>query len=263
MQKHSYSSGNHTVSFEVDEKLDLSLNFEKDTSGTFIMTVLGEGKLNLNVNFEGNNSWSFLYLNKSHSSLKVNEHFTLQNKVNLKLNYGELSEGSTTKESVYEILGHDSYVDLKGASIVFDHLDWDLKALHHSKRSFANLDNHAIVLKDAYLNLEVCGQIDKGFSGSETHQMTRVMNLGDGVNAVVFPKLLIDENDVAASHAATVGQPNEEHIYYLQSRGIERVDALKLLMKGYLLPITKDIENEVIKNELIEEIEEKVNAQWT
>lgn len=263
MSKFTYTSGQHIESFDIKEAQDIYLNFEANSSGSYIVSITGEGTLNFNVNFEANSTWTFLVLNRSEASLLIHEHITLQQGVNLKMNYGELSTGSHTKNSVYEILGSDSHIDVKGASIVFNKLNWNLKALHHAKRSFANLDNHAIVLENAQLSLEVTGQIDKGFSGSETHQMTRVMNLGDKLNCVVFPKLLIDENDVAASHAAAVGQPNEEHIYYLQSRGIEHIDALKLLMRGYLLPITDDIENETIKNELLEEIEQKVNAQWT
>ncbi|NLC64279.1 MAG: hypothetical protein GX753_01250 [Erysipelothrix sp.] len=84
--------------------------------------------------------------------------------------------------------------------------------------------------------------------------------MGDESNAIVFPKLLIDENDVAASHAASVGRPNEEHIYYLQSRGLSKKDAMRLLLKGYLLPITEGIQDLKIKEALIEEIEMKVDA---
>ena len=263
MQTLHYASGPHLLEIQVREDLNLELHFEKNSKGSFILKIEGQGNLDLKVNFERGSSWSFLALNKSEQELNIKEHFTLDAHVDLKLNYGELSHGISIKDSVYEFIGQDSHLNLKGASIVFNQLNWKLKALHHAKRSFAHLDNHALVLENGKLVIEVSGQIDKGYSGSETHQMTRVMNLGESINALVFPKLLIDENDVAASHAAAVGQPNEEHIYYLQARGIDRTEALKLLMKGYLLPITEDIENKAIKTELIEEIEAKVNAQWT
>lgn len=263
MEEHSFISGAHIQNFHVDGHLEVFLNFEKNSYGTYICNIEGDGELNFRVNFENGSSWTFLWLNKSNRDLSIEEHITLGKHTNIKMNYGELSEGKHIKNSVYEFLGNDSQLNVKGASIVYGKLNWDLKALHHAKRSYANLDNHAIVLENGLLNLEVTGQIDKGFSGSETHQMTRVMNFGEAVNAVVFPKLLIDENDVAASHAATVGQPNEEHIYYLQARGISRNEALKLLMKGYLLPITNDIENETVKTELLDEIDSKVESQWT
>ena len=49
--------------------------------------------------------------------------------------------------------------------------------------------------------------------------------------------LCIDENDVQASHAAVVGKLNEEHIYYLLSRGLSLADARRLISLGYLKPI--------------------------
>ncbi len=263
MTTQTLNSGEHVFEFEVKDHTSLNLNFNENTKGTYILKVSGKGALHLNIDFKENSRWTFLWLNQSHEALNTKEYVSIHENTTIKMNYGELTGGDHKKTSVYEFKGTDTHLDVKGASVITKGLNWDLKALHHAKRSFANLDNHAIVLEDGTLNLEVTGQIDKGYSGSETHQITRVMNFGSKVDAVVFPKLLIDENDVAASHAATVGKPNEEHIYYLQARGITRQAALKLLMKGYLLPIVEDIDNETIKNELIKEIEMKVESQWT
>ena len=257
-----YKSGMHQTTLTVTDETNTVINFEDGTEGTLIVFVEGEGNLNLTLNFEDHSNWTYLWINRSDASLNVNEKFNIGAHVQLRANYGELSTGSHTKKTVAEFLGSDSNLLLKGASIAFNKLNWDLIALHHGKRTHANLENYAIVLENAKMSMEVTGQIDNGFSGSETHQITRIMNLGETVNAVVFPKLLISENDVAASHAATVGQPDEEHIYYLQARGIDRVEALKILTKGYLLPITTDIEDEDIKKQLIEEIEMKVDTQW-
>lgn len=262
IKTYSYTSGDHIVDIDVTLDTHVNIDFEKGTKGTFVCNIFGEGNLDLKVNFQAHSDWSFLWLNRSDTNLVVKEHVQIDKDTHIKMNYGELSQGSHTKDSTYEFIGERSDLELKGASIVSNTLKWDLKAIHHAKHSIANMDNHAIVLDGGKLNFEVTGMIDKGYSKSETHQMTRIMNLGSKLDAVVFPKLLIDENDVAASHAATVGQPNEDHIYYLQSRGIDRDAALKLLIMGYLLPITSDIENMKIKEELIEEIEKKVSLQW-
>ena len=85
------------------------------------------------------------------------------------------------------------------------------------------------------------------------------MNLGQQTKGIVFPKLLIDENDVEASHAASVGQANEEHIFYLQSRGLTYIEALRLMIMGYLAPVISEIEDKEIQEELMKEIEAKVN----
>ena len=77
-------------------------------------------------------------------------------------------------------------------------------------------------------------------------------------NSEVLPVLLIDENEVKASHATTLGQPDENQLYYLQTRGLSRSQALGLLTLGYLLPISELFDNEEIKEKLKNEIEKKV-----
>ena len=80
------------------------------------------------------------------------------------------------------------------------------------------------------------------------------------MNAVILPKLLIDENDVQASHATSVGRIDENQLIYLQSRGLTEGQVLNLISTGYLMPIASFIENEQLQNQLKEEIESKVSA---
>ena len=84
------------------------------------------------------------------------------------------------------------------------------------------------------------------------------MTLGKDHKAKVIPLLLIDENDVKASHAQTIGQPDEDQLYYLQSRGLTNRQAMGLLSIGYLLPVLERIRDEDLKKELQQTMESKV-----
>lgn len=255
-------SGFHKERISVTNNQEFKQVFPKNTNGSYIVYIEGSGKLDVEFVFEENTKWHVLWINESDQNLIIREKIYLNKDAMLNMNYAELSSGNHKKQTLIEMIGNGSYVHVKGAAMVFDQLYWDLQAVHHARHTYAQLDNHAIVLKDTKFEIEVTGQIDKGYSQSETHQSTKVMNLGHESDAIVFPKLLIDENDVAASHAASVGRPNEEHIYYLTSRGIHKDDAMRLMLKGYLLPITEDIKDETIKERLITEIETKVDSQW-
>ncbi|MPN41600.1 hypothetical protein SDC9_189154 [bioreactor metagenome] len=70
--------------------------------------------------------------------------------------------------------------------------------------------------------------------------------------------LLIDENDVEASHATSVGQIDENQMVYLQSRGLNEKQVMGLITIGYLMPITGFIQNEELKEVLTNVIESKV-----
>lgn len=255
-------SGNHVLYHDVSEEKHLDLTFVENSKGSAVIIISGDGALDFQMTLQAGSDWSILWMNQSHHALTIKETITIYQKVKLKMNYGELSDGHHKKDTIFHMVGEHASVFVKGASLVSNGLAWNLKALHHAKHTYAQLDNHVIVMKDTKFKMEVIGQIDKGFSKSETHQMTRIMNLGDKANVVVFPKLLIDENDVAASHAASVGRPNPEHVYYLQSCGITKNAAYRMLIRGYLLPITDEIQDASIKTMLIEEIEKKVDDLW-
>jgi len=57
--------------------------------------------------------------------------------------------------------------------------------------------------------------------------------MGDN-NSSIKPNLLIDEFNVDARHAATIGKFSEEEIFYLMTKGITKKEAVELLIKGFL-----------------------------
>ena len=120
------------------------------------------------------------------------------------------------------------------------------------------MEINAFVKDKASFCMEATGKIEKGAHDSASHQTTRVLTMSEKHNSEVHPVLLIDENEVKASHATTLGQPDENQLYYLQTRGLSRSQALGLLTLGYLLPISELFDNEEIKEKLKNEIEKKV-----
>lgn len=259
---YAIEKGLQQVHIMVDTSLDVSLKVASECEGSLVLEVAGSGSLNLEVDFAQGGEWTYLWINRSDDSLQVNEILFIQEGAQVSANYAEMTLGKHQKHTEVRFVGPHSRVVLRGAMITFNGLEWDIRANHFAKHSHAEINCNAIVLDHASLTLEVVGHIAHGFSKSETHQASHIMNLGDNLKGIVYPKLLIDENDVAASHAASVGQPNEEHIYYLQSRGLSRLDALKLITMGYLTPIVQDVKDESIRKELEAEIEMKVNHQW-
>ena len=59
-----------------------------------------------------------------------------------------------------------------------------------------------------------------------------------------------------ASHAAIVGRLNDDHMFYLMSRGLSKADARDIIMRGYLEPIKKQF-NEANQNKIDELLKEK------
>lgn len=248
----------NTLHLTVNGDTKLELLMPKQTKGVLFLEVDGEGKLELFLHVERDSSWSYLWVNKSNKQIFVNEYVKLEENAYLRANYGEFNHGKHQKESSYDLLGERAKLEIQGAVIAFDTLDWNLKAYHKAKNTYSHLQNYGVIYKGASLTFNVLGHILKGYRGSSAHQVTRVLNMNAGKNANVYPQLVIDENDVEASHAASVGQIDAEMIYYLKSRGIPHQQVVSLVTMGYLTPILEIIENESIRNKLLELIAECV-----
>lgn len=79
------------------------------------------------------------------------------------------------------------------------------------------------------------GMIDikKGAKNTNTFFREDALLLSDTAKAEAIPSLEIDENEVKAGHASTVGPVDPEMLFYLMSRGITQSEARKLIVKGY------------------------------
>ncbi|MCD8543208.1 MAG: SufD family Fe-S cluster assembly protein [Gammaproteobacteria bacterium] len=88
--------------------------------------------------------------------------------------------------------------------------------------------------------------IEKNAQKSIVNQLNKNLLLSNKATINTKPELEIYADDVKASHGATVGQLDEQALFYLQSRGIETNDARQLLIDGFLYAIFSTIKNKNI-----------------
>lgn len=105
-------------------------------------------------------------------------------------------------------------------------------------------------------------RIDKGAKGSDGYFSSKILLFDDAKGRSV-PSLEIDENELKAGHASTVGRPDPSHLFYLQSRGLSEAEAIKLVVSGYfepLFPFLSEDEKKITKEDIsntLEQIYEK------
>lgn len=105
-----------------------------------------------------------------------------------------------------------------------------------------------------YGNIRIAAQAH----GSEASLRDDTLLIGKDAKIDAIPALEIAANDVKAFHGATVGAIDEEHIFYLMSRGIERDAAEKLIALGFFEPAVSRFPGEEIRTELRSLLEEKL-----
>jgi Fe-S cluster assembly protein SufD len=76
-------------------------------------------------------------------------------------------------------------------------------------------------------------KVRHGAAKTDAYQANRNLTLSPKAIAHTNPQLEIHNNDVRCTHGATVGRVNEEHMFYLMSRGIPRPEAERLIVFGF------------------------------
>ena len=136
-----------------------------------------------------------------------------------------------------------------------DKKQFDVNVYHNSINTFAQLDNYGVCRDQGKLTFSGICHIIKGSRGSKAHQNAKIMVFDETSNGIAKPILKIDENDIEASHAAIVGKINDEHIFYLTSRGLSEEEAKRIITLGYLKPILNGFDDEEMKEEIEKLIE--------
>ena len=93
---------------------------------------------------------------------------------------------------------------------------------------------------------------------TDAQQTNRNIELGGG-HIVSEPQLEIYADDVKCSHGSTVGQLDEQAIYYMRQRGISQAAAEKLLLEGFVEDVVAKCEVEVLREMLNEAVQTKLN----
>jgi Fe-S cluster assembly protein SufD len=102
--------------------------------------------------------------------------------------------------------------------------------------------------------------VHQGAQKTDAYQSNKNLILSDTARVDTKPQLEIFADDVKCSHGATVGQLNEDELFYLRSRGLEPELARNLLTYGFAEEIVEKIKFESIKKQLDAAILNRLHA---
>lgn len=173
---------------------------------------------------------------------------------------GLLNEGNVIADLDTELRGNGSYANLKvvGLSAGRQVQGVDTRVTNYGHNSVGHILQHGVILEKATLTFNGIGHIVRGAKGADAQQESRVLMLSDKARSDANPILLIDENEVTAGHAASIGQVDPEDMYYLMSRGLDRATAERLVIRGFLGAVITEIPVREVREELIAVIDEKL-----
>lgn len=137
----------------------------------------------------------------------------------------------------------------------------DTRVTNYAPHSIGNITQRGVILGSSELIFNGIGKIIKGAHGANANQENRVLMLSDKAHGDANPILLIDENDVLAGHAASVGRVDEHQMYYLMSRGIPKKTAQRLVIRGFLGDVLSKLPSDKLRDRMVAVIEEKLKNE--
>lgn len=138
---------------------------------------------------------------------------------------------------------------------------------HFDQHTFQNhISDHATsdllykgALKDAaYSVFRGLIRVNPNAQRSDAYQVNRNLLLSQHSHADSIPELEIEANDVRCTHGATVGPIDEDQVFYLMARGIERPEAERLIVEGFFDPLLQKIPLDSVRDRLSQVITKKI-----
>jgi Fe-S cluster assembly protein SufD len=124
----------------------------------------------------------------------------------------------------------------------------DLRTMqvHTGRRTISRLHSKAAVTDRSGSIYSGLITMRHGAKKADARQVNNSLVLSEEARADSVPNLDIEENDVQCAHASTVGPLDPEQRWYLESRGVDPVDAVQLIITGFFHEIEGLLHDDVL-----------------
>jgi Fe-S cluster assembly protein SufD len=139
------------------------------------------------------------------------------------------------------------------------HNDISMHAYHLGENTRCQMDSRAVVDDEARSVYEGLQHVGDRADDTQSFQDESVLMLSDRCEVDASPKLMIEDPNVEASHAASAGNLPEKELHYLESRGLSEKQARKLIVKGYFEPVIEEISLPELKESIRREVQRKLD----
>ncbi|HEX6746049.1 MAG TPA: Fe-S cluster assembly protein SufD [Longimicrobium sp.] len=153
-----------------------------------------------------------------------------------------------------------SHVDMLGIYIAQgdQHFDHETLQDHVAPHASSNLLFKGALDDEARSVFRGLIRVHPRAQRTDAYQTNRNLVLSSKARADSLPNLEIQADDVRCSHAATVGELDEEEVFYLRSRGIPTTEAVRLVVFGFFAEVLDQLPMEGVRRELLATVERKL-----
>src|SRR6201747_1685809 len=144
--------------------------------------------------------------------------------------------------SIY-LMGPEAHGEI--LSIAFagagQHQDAGGKIIHAAPKTSSSIFSKSISKDGGRATYRGLLEIADGATESRSKVVCDALLLDEDSRSDTYPTIRIDENDANVGHEATVSKIGDEQLFYLQSRGLDEEEASKMIVNGFIEPVTKEL----------------------
>ncbi len=243
-------NGDYVFDFE-KEPIKLNIDCEKNTCINILISDLSHD-VNLTFYLQDYANVNVKIMNRN-SEKKVHLHGNLNKNSILNVYLVDFSRNNFYLTSDIIMIGDNASSEFRVSSVSKNDSikNYIINYDQFAKNNTSKLNVYGVSEDTSELNVTGVSHIEAGSIKSTANQKVKVILFDKESKGKAHPILKIDCDDIKASHGCAIGSLDDNHIYYLLSRGISIDDARRLIVLGYLLPIQKYFsknEQEYIEN---------------
>lgn len=143
-----------------------------------------------------------------------------------------------------------------GADAKGDNIDINIVINHIGKRSESDINVNGALKDGAKKTFRGTIDFKTGSSDSVGNEQETVILLGEDVINRTIPIILCAEENVVGNHGGSIGELDDDLLFYFESRGIDREEAENIMARASIERVLRLVDNETVKEEITTKLEE-------
>lgn len=198
-------------------------------------------------------------------NMKCNNFMSIENNIeeNAKVKYTIIDFGGRNSITNYysNIIGENSDNTINTIYLGKENQLFDLNYIGElrGKKSNIDIEVQGALIDKAKKHFKGTINFKKGCKKATGNENESCMLLSDTAKSLALPMLLCSEEDVEGNHSNSAGKIGEKELFYIMSRGFKLKEAMKLMVRAKFNKILENIDNEELKEEIIYEIDKRLD----
>jgi Fe-S cluster assembly scaffold protein SufB len=171
--------------------------------------------------------------------------------------------GRLTKQTL-DIVTAEPGSDMKHTGLYFterdEHLDLFTTDRHEQGHTTGDTVWKGVLTGDSRASYEGLIHIVPHATETDTYLQTHQMLLSPRAKGDAIPSLIVEVDNVKASHGGTVGELDQDQIFYMMSRGVPRAEAVRVLVEGYFEEVVQRLEDPGLEELVRRRVAEKLHG---